>query len=65
MSYSYHELMRHLFNSPSNIPKLSYQLTSILHGRVANNSRSAARSFGLAAYAVVDWSEGREGREAA
>ena len=65
MSDSYHELMSHLFNSPSNIPKSSYQLTGITHCRVANNSRSAARSSGLPAYAVVDWSEGREGRKAA
>ena len=65
MSDSYHELMSHLFNSPSNIPKSSYQLTGIMHCRVANNSRSATRPLGLPAYAVADWSEGREGREAA
>ena len=65
MSDSYHELMSHLFNSPSNIQKSSYQLTGITHCRVANNSTSAARSSGLPAYAVVDWSEGRKGREAA
>ena len=63
MSDSYHELMSHLFSSPSNIPKSSYQPTGITHCMAANNSRSAARSSGLPAYAVVDWSEGREGRE--
>ena len=60
MSDRYHELMSHLFNSPSNILKSSYQLTGIMHCRVANDSSSAARSSGLPAYAVVDWSEERE-----
>ena len=35
MSDSYHELMSHLFNSPSNIPKSSHQPTGIMHYRVA------------------------------
>ena len=35
MSDSYHELMSYLFSSPSNIPKLLYQPTGIMHCRVA------------------------------
>ena len=40
MSDLYHELMSHLFNSPSNIPKLSYQPTGIRHCRVARHTPS-------------------------
>ena len=64
MSDSNHKLMSHSFSSSSNKPKPSYQPTGIIHCSVAYNSTSAARSSGLPAYAVVDWSEGRERKEA-
>ena len=40
MSDSYHELISHLFNSPSNIPKTSYQPTGIMYYRVARQTPS-------------------------